>query len=173
MSMNRYVILMMIVAALMSVQACGKFKADENTTYPMDPDDERRAKRGKLTGEGGLKLFSSEPRRDDNHGLGVNGYLWKATLDTVSFMPLASTDPHGGVIITDWYEDPNARGERFKVNVLISSTELRADALRVTVFKQKQVSGQWQDSAVSKETGRALEDKILTRARELRISSRL
>ena len=85
-------------------------------------------------------------------------------------MPLASTDPHGGVIITDWYEDPAARGERFKVNVLILGTELRVDGLRVTVFKQtKSASGTWQDSAVGTTTARDLEDKILTRARELRI----
>src|SRR5579862_8835017 len=68
--------------------------------------------------------------------LGVNSYLWRATLDTLSFMPLVSADPFGGVIITDWYEDPKTPGERFKVNALILDKSLRADGVRITVFKQ-------------------------------------
>ncbi len=105
-------------------------------------------------------------------GIGVNSFLWRATLDTISFMPLASADPHGGVIITEWYEDPATPGERFKLNILILGTELRADGVRVSVFKQaKSDNDTWQDASVTNNVGRELEDKILTRARELRIQS--
>ncbi len=105
-------------------------------------------------------------------GVGVNSYLWRATLDTVSFMPLASADPFGGVIISDWYSPPETPNERFKVNVLILGRELRADGVRATVFRQKRDSGgQWADAPVEAQTGIDLENAILTRARQLRLST--
>jgi hypothetical protein len=105
-------------------------------------------------------------------GVGVNSYLWRATLDTVSFMPLASADPFGGVIITDWYSPADSNGERFKVNIFILSRELRADGVRATVFRQKRDSnGQWIDAAVEPATSTDLENAILTRARQLRLST--
>jgi hypothetical protein len=105
-------------------------------------------------------------------GVGVNSYLWRATLDTVSFMPLASADPFGGVIITDWYSPAETPDERFKVNILILGRELRADGLRATVFRQKrEPSGQWADAPVDQATGVDLENAILTRARQIRLST--
>ena len=80
-------------------------------------------------------------------GLGVNSFLWRATLDTLGFMPLASADPFGGVIITDWYEDPKTKGERFKVNALILDKTLRADGVKITVFKQRlDAKNIWRDT---------------------------
>src|SRR6201998_852295 len=64
--------------------------------------------------------------------VGVNSYLWHATLDTLSFMPLASADPFGGVIITDWYSPSTTQDERFKVNIFILGRELRADGVRAS-----------------------------------------
>lgn len=105
-------------------------------------------------------------------GVGVNSYLWRATLDTVSFMPLASADPFGGVIISDWYSPAEAPNERFKVNILILGRELRADGVRATVFRQKRdPGGQWIDAPVEAQTGIDLENAILTRARQLRLST--
>jgi len=105
-------------------------------------------------------------------GVGVNSYLWRATLDTVSFMPLASADPFGGVIITDWYSPAESPTERFKMNVFILGRELRADGVRATVFRQKRdPSGQWVDAAVEPQTGIDLENAILTRARQLRLNT--
>jgi Domain of unknown function (DUF3576) len=105
-------------------------------------------------------------------GVGVNSYLWRATLDTVSFMPLASADPFGGVIITDWYSPADSQVERFKLNVLILGRELRADAVRCTVFRQKRdPGGQWADAPVDVKTGVDLENAILTRARQMRLST--
>jgi Domain of unknown function (DUF3576) len=103
--------------------------------------------------------------------LGVNSYLWHATLDTLAFMPLASADPFGGVVITDWYVAPNAPDERLKVTIYIMDRSLRADGLKVVVFRQTRTNGAWSDAQPSPDTGHKLEDAILTRARELRLAS--
>src|SRR5215467_3194930 len=104
--------------------------------------------------------------------VGVNSYLWHATLDTLSFIPLASADPFGGVVITDWYSAPQAPNERMKVTVYILDRNLRADGLKVAVFRQtKDATGAWADAQVATDTSTKLEDAILTRARELRLAS--
>jgi len=105
-------------------------------------------------------------------GVAVNSYLWHASLDTMSFMPIASADPFGGTIITDWYSPRGTPSERFKVNIFILNRELRADGVRVTVFRQvKDAGGQWTDAPVDPKTGRDLENSILARARQLRLST--
>ena len=104
--------------------------------------------------------------------IGVNGYLWRATLDTLAFMPLSSADPYGGVVITDWYVNPEKQDERFKCTVYILDTRLRADGLNVTVFKQvKDSAGAWVDAAPADQTSIDIENSILTRARQLRLSN--
>ena len=104
--------------------------------------------------------------------LGVNQYLWHATLDTLSFMPLQSADPFGGVIITDWYVAPEAPNERMKVTVYILDRSLRADGLKISVFRQTHnTDGSWVDAQVDPTTSTKLEDAILTRARELRLAT--
>ena len=105
-------------------------------------------------------------------GIGVNAYLWQASLQTLAFMPLASADPFGGVIITDWYTNPEAPNERFKVTVYILDTRLRADGLTVQVFKQlKGADGAWADASASNQTQVDFENAILTKARQLRLSN--
>lgn len=104
--------------------------------------------------------------------IGVNGYLWRATLDTLAFMPLASADPYGGTVITDWYVNPEKPDERFKATVYILDSRLRADGLNVTVFKQaKDAAGNWVDSPTANQTESDIENAILTRARQLRLSN--
>ena len=103
--------------------------------------------------------------------LGVNSYLWHATLDTLAFLPLASADPFGGVVITDWYVAPNAPDERLKVTIYILDRALRADGLKVVVFRQTRSAGNWSDAQPSPDTAHKLEDAILTRARELRLAT--
>ena len=100
--------------------------------------------------------------------IGVNAYLWRATLDTLSFMPLLQTDSDGGVIVTDWYVNPNAPAERMKVTVSILDQDLRADALRVAALRQINQGGTWVDAPVQAATVQKLADIILTRARDLR-----
>ena len=103
-------------------------------------------------------------------GIGVNNLLWRASLDTVSFMPLVSADPFGGVIITDWYTPPSAPDERFKINIYILGRALRADGIRASVFRQQQQGGGWVDAPVALNTATDLENAILTRARQMRLS---
>src|SRR3954471_10263222 len=153
-----------------------------------DPDEEKRYRNGRvLGGEGGFTLLG--PRRadanaQDAQGIGVNSYLWRASLDTLAFMPIVSADPFGGVILTDWYSPPETPNERFKVNLYILDRQLRADGVRVSVFRQQrgnagggtaasagtQGGGDWRDAGVNNETASKLEDTILTRARQLRIA---
>jgi hypothetical protein len=126
---------------------------------------------------GGINPFSfgrgkNAPASSGAPAIGVNGYLWRATLDTLAFMPLASADPYGGVVITDWYVNPEIPTERFKCTVYILDARLRADGLNVAVFKQTRDStGAWIDTATAGQTETDIENAILTRARQLRLSN--
>ncbi|NML11805.1 DUF3576 domain-containing protein [Sphingobium sp. AR-3-1] len=100
--------------------------------------------------------------------IGVNAYLWRASLDTLSFMPMVQTDSNGGVIVTDWYSNPNSPNERMKLTVSILDQDLRADALRVAASRQVNQGGQWVDAPVAAATVQKLEEVILTKARDLR-----
>ena len=100
--------------------------------------------------------------------IGVNSYLWRAAIDTVSFAPLLQANPNSGVIITDWYANPKVPGERVKLTVAILDQDLRADALRVSASRQINQNGAWVDAPVTAATVQKLEDIILTRARDLR-----
>ena len=103
--------------------------------------------------------------------IGVNSYLWRASLDALSFMPLLQADSSGGVIITDWYANPGNPNERMKVTVSILDRDLRADALRVAASRQVAQGGTWVDAPVQAATVQKLEEIILTRARDLRRSA--
>ena len=103
--------------------------------------------------------------------IGVNSYLWRAAIDTLSFAPLLQADSNGGVIVTDWYTSPRNPGERIKLTVSILDQDLRADALRVAASRQVNQSGTWVDAPVAAATVQKLEDIILTRARDLRRTS--
>jgi len=103
--------------------------------------------------------------------IAVNSYLWRAAVDTVSFAPLLQANPASGVIITDWYTNPRAPGERVKLTVAVLDPDLRADALRVSAARQINQNGAWVDAPVSAATVQKLEDIILTRARDLRRSA--
>ena len=137
-------------------------------------DDPRRPDRSEesVFGPGGIKLFGSKGDEAATGGIGVNSFLWRASIDTVAFMPLRSADPFGGVIITDWYAPSATPDERFKMTVYILDRTLRADALRVAVFRQERgEGGQWEDRPTSRDTAASLENKILDRARQLRTGS--
>lgn len=115
---------------------------------------------------------SNDLGRDETGGIGVNAYLWRAALATVNFMPLASADPYGGIINTDWYANPAKPDERFKVTVYILDTRLRADGVSCAVFKETKVGGgAWATAPVSPDTNIQLENAILAKARELRLQT--
>lgn len=165
---------------LLAATAC----TDENTqyTYPEKTGKSGNnsvysptgAKNDSLFGADGLHLFGGSKKEEDagGGGIGVNSYLWRASLDSIAFMPLASADPFGGVIITDWYTPPETPNERFKLNIYILGRQLRADGVKAAVFRQRRdASGAWVDASVETKSSTELEDVILTRARQLRIDS--
>ena len=162
--------LLSLLILSLALTACSSSNEGVGTT--LSNKEERAANRGKLTGDDGWVVMGGSGKKDGSGSggmLGVNGYLWRATLDTLSFMPMASADPFGGTVITDWYEDPKTPGERFKVNALILDGTLRADGVKVSVFKQRSEKGQWRDQKVDDTLARQLEDAILTRARQLKV----
>lgn len=163
----------------LAVTSCGQ-QVKKEASYPTRPEGSDKIvysdqKRDTIWGEGeslGSKLFGDkEGKEQGGGGIGVNSFLWRASLDTLSFMPIASADPFGGVILTDWYENPEQPGERFKANIYILDKQLRADGIRVAIFKQKKddKSG-WRDVTVPGKMSADLETTILTRARELRVA---
>jgi hypothetical protein len=132
-----------------------------------------------LSGCGSNRIFGGGEKKEDSAKkvdlaaskvtqIGVNAYLWRASLDTVSFMPLVQADANGGVIVTDWYANPATPSERMKLTVSILDQDLRADALRVAASRQVSQSGQWVDAPVQAATVQKLEEIILTKARDLR-----
>ncbi|MEZ5959592.1 MAG: DUF3576 domain-containing protein [Hyphomonadaceae bacterium] len=153
-----------MVAAL-ALASCSMFRADEETPSSRADDNAGRG--------GGVSIFGGGGGggRGSEAGIGVNSYLWRASLDTLNFMPLASADPFGGVIITDWYSAPTTPNERFKATVYILDTRLRADALNVSIFRQTNTGGSWADASVDPDTEIQIENAILQRARELRLSN--
>lgn len=159
-----------IVAALTLVSLTACEGISREAPDAEGAEDKLRRESGKLFGD--INLLGGRDNQETNSGIGVNGFLWRASLDTLSFLPLSSADPFGGVIITDWYAPPESPAERFKVTVYILGRELRSDGVRVAVFRQKRNTGsEWIDANAGKNTSTSLENAILTRARELRISN--
>ena len=176
-------IVLIALAGVFIVSCGGKQITEEDI---MTSEERRKGRQGKVFGDDPLVLSPGRPLfggggakpsekkspgvSSGGGGIAVNGYLWRASLDTMSFMPLSSADPFGGVIVTDWYVPPETPGERFKVQVYILDRQLRADGLRVSVFRQvRGEDGTWTEAAVRPETAAQLENAILTRARQLRV----
>ncbi|MDR3539334.1 MAG: DUF3576 domain-containing protein [Acetobacteraceae bacterium] len=165
---------------LTALAGCSGDGIKPNPTAPgamVDPGPQT----GSVLGEEGLLGslgLTKNPNQDANGGggpggIGVNAYLWRAALDTLSFMPLASADPFGGVIITDWYTPPSAPGERFKATAYILGRSLRSDGVRVNIFHQVLQNGQWMDTPLPASTVGEMENKVLARARQLREQSQI
>ena len=123
------------------------------------------------TGDRNLPLPGLSSSKNSGAQTSVNRYLWAASLETVNFLPVSSADPISGLILTDWYINPEAVSERFKVNVYILDQALRADALRVSVFRQVNNGTGWVDANTNPATAREIENAILTRARQLRLNN--
>lgn len=170
--------LLLLLPLLPGLVACGGTKPSEGAgrdapSSEYNTSQEQGSGQGRLFNDQGLVLGVGKgagggTARDEGAALGVNAYLWRGALDTLSFMPLASADPFGGVIITDWYQPAAASGERFKATAYILGRQLRADAIRVSIFRQVQQGSTWVDAPVSPETVGEIENKVLARARTLR-----
>ncbi len=167
-----------VLIALAGLAACSGVDVKPNPTAPNymgGPATSPGEGTGQVSSGNLLKdLFGgSNKNAGANAGspIAVNAYLWRGTLDTLSFMPLASADPFGGIIITDWYSPPSAPDERFKATAYILGRQLRADAIKLSLFHQIYQSGRWVDAPVSPDTVGDIEAKILDRARQLRIET--
>ena len=145
------------------------YEYDKESLETSHPEDRKTKGIGKFLGNETLKFGGTKKRSHEETGIGVNSYLWRASLDTISFMPISSADPFGGVILTDWFSPSATPDERFKINIFLLSRQLRSDGLKVSIFRQeKNHEGQWVDQAVDSETVTELENTILTRARHFR-----
>ena len=162
--------------ALSALVACDKFDDGADPTYPKQQEKTVTAGTSSVhSGSNGGSLIGDLFAEDETNVLmvAVNGYLWRASLDTLSFMPLSSADPFGGVIITDWYSPPETPGERFKVTAYILDRALRSDGIRVSVFRQALMeAGNWADVSVHEGLASDLENTILSRARELKVRAK-
>lgn len=181
--------LFIALALGLSLTACDGVEVEEAKPRVTEQRERIRAQSGTIHGNPkGFVVYSTreDDGTDTQNGvsasaegnpqavatrLSVNPYLWQASLESLDFMPLAQADSSGGVIITDWYAPSETPDERFKVTVYILDTDLRADALKVNVFRQVESDKGWVDAAVVDETATGLEDNILTRARELRLTT--
>jgi hypothetical protein len=157
------------IACLGLLAACGSnTKAPDPTAGAYGPDFGANA--GSIFGNNGLSIGTgvNHNQSQGSGTIGVNAYLWRGALDTLSFMPLSSADPFGGTIITDWYTPPGVTNERFKINAFITGRELRSDAVHISVFRQELQNGQWVDAPVSAVTVSDIDNRILDRARQIR-----
>jgi hypothetical protein len=145
--------LLALAACAVSLSACQAIRDDINRSFGNAPEEEARER----------DLAARQTTQ-----IGVNAYLWRAALDTLAFAPLAQSDSNGGVIVTEWYANPNNPSERVKVTATILDADLRADALRVTAAREVLQNGQWLAAPVTAATVQRLEEIILTRARDLR-----
>jgi len=170
----------LVPAALIAVLAVAACSSDGSKPNPTPPEYEGLGSGSvgdpsvtRMGGDDSGTVFGIGKGNKDQgggmgNGLGVNAFLWRGALDTIAFMPLASADPFGGVIITDWYTPPGTSGERFKATIYILSRELRSDGVRVNIFRQVLQNGQWVDATVSETTVGDIENKVLARARRMR-----
>jgi hypothetical protein len=174
--MKKFIIVFSLVS-LINIAFASRDETDSN--YPKSADDQRWDSFGSVLGEKGGVIYESNPNSNSSggkkgssptHMMAVNPYLWQATIDVVSFMPIQVSDASGGVITTDWYEDPDFPGTRYRLNILIKAVELHVNNLKVNVFKQVLQEGVWREVKPSKEIATDLEDKILTKARELKLA---
>jgi hypothetical protein len=161
-----------ILASVLALSACGHTPQPtqaviNNPETQGLPPQQANASTGTLFSFGGKSSGGST----QGTGIQVNAYLWRASLDTLSFMPLVSADPFGGVIITDWCSPPATPGERFKANAYILSQTMSANAVSVSVFHQILQGGQWVDAPVDPATANGLEDRILARAADLKAAA--
>ncbi len=183
-SISIRILVIMVGALFFTLGACGGDTSDaakdSNGRYGTRTSGQRamnqglggkNQEEGSLFGPGGMFGSKADRKEDNGSGVAVNAYLWRASLDTI-FIPLVSADPFGGVIITDWYTPAETPNERMKVQVTILDRELRADGVRVAVFKQQTSAkgGAWVDAQVDPRTNIDIENAILTRARQLRIA---
>ena len=173
-AIQRHVPAIGLLVVLGLLAGCGSSTARYPIDRPKGATSPIYEEPDSVFGEGGLSIGGGSDKADQGggYGIGVNSFLWRASLDTVSFMPITTADPFGGVILTDWYSPSETPNERFKVQVFILGRGLRADGVRAQVFRETndETGTGWVTAQVASNTATDLENTILMRARQLRIS---
>ena len=161
----------LIFIGLVLLQACSSIKTETKRTDINDiiymPHQKVERELAESKGGSFLKdIFgNSNTKASNNTQIAVNPYLWKASLEILSStMPLASVDSNSGIIITDWYNLKTKNNERVKISILIDSIDLRADGIKVSIFKQIKNSNNWSTTKVNPNMVKNLERKIIRQA---------
>ncbi len=158
------------ICLLMLLSACSN--TQQTAEAPKSREDKVKLGFGSIAGPEGITLGSDKVsgRTNDSAGQVVNSYLWKASLDTLKFAPLVSSDGPGGILVTDWYQPAGAK-DRLKIQVRIKDRQLRSDALEVSVYKQERQNTGWHDVGIDNKASRELENIILLKARDIRVNT--
>lgn len=168
------------LSCLVSACSIPKSKIDSSTETlnPQTPEERRENNMKSILTKSDepLVIYSSKKKGSGGGGGGGNSgiagsYIWKAALESISFMPLISVDSNGGVILTDWYQAPDSKNERIKFNIIILSSDLQLKSIKVTAFRQVETFGKWSSTQVSTEFSTAVEDNILRKAIAMRAAA--
>lgn len=166
----------LMLVTLTTITACAGIESEERFPTGAQRDgldgNDIYAEKESIFGGEGLNILGGGNDTPSTDAITVNSHLWRASLDTISFMPLTSVDPFGGVILTDWYSAPNTPNERYKLNVFVIGSQLRSDAIKVSAFQQRKSRDKWIDKTVDASIATKIEDTILTRARQIRVAGR-
>jgi hypothetical protein len=152
------------------------FNLATNPELAMRDAENRLITGGGLLGKATTLSWGGDKKNKEQNnitgvGMPINPYLWKATLETLNFMPLSSTDPFAGTIITDWYTSEKNTGERCKLNVFINGQDLKTANLKVSSFCQVLNNNQWVNMLTDQESDLKLENAILNKAKKLKLGS--
>ncbi len=159
------------ISLLLVLSACSN--TQQTAEAPKSREDKAKLGFGSIAGPEGITLGSEKVsgRTNDSGGQVVNRFLWQASLDTLKFAPLISSDGPGGILVTDWYQPTDAK-DRLKIQVRIKDRQLRSDALEVSVYKQVKQNAQWHDVGIDNKASRELENIILLKARDIRVNTK-
>jgi len=149
------------------------FSSGTNKKLALQDAETRLQTGGGLLGKEGISLNMLEGNKQETYstiGMPINPYLWRASLETISFMPLASADPFGGIIITDWYSTNSNIDERCKLNIFIKGAELKTNNLVVKSYCQKLTNNNWINIQSENEKNIKIENAILNKAKKIKLS---
>jgi hypothetical protein len=171
-TMSQKIIFFIFLGLLSSCSGSPKIERNYEDYHPPADTQERQERKMKsliTKGNDSIVIYGDRKNSDNGSNSAIsNSYLWKAALDTVSFMPLVSTDSNGGTILTDWHSNEGSANERFKFNIFILNQELKTTSIKVVAFKQVKLAGQWQNQPASKKLLENMEDAIIKKAIVLR-----
>jgi len=130
---NKIKTFLLIVAVIPYLYSCGIYRKVDAKDYPPEP--EKRIKKNIEEGRG-IRLFGGKKKGGGVFDFASSNSLWRASLDTIDFMPLLTADYGGGIIVTDWFTGTDDANKAIKISIQFLSNEIRADALNIKVFKK-------------------------------------